>query len=116
MIGAVLLAVLASLAQRRRLIAVLRALGASRGFVFATIWLSVALMLALASLLDLALGYLAAFAVSRVFAAETSIALPVALSGQELLLVAPIVAIGLVLATIPAALTYRGSVSAGLRA
>jgi putative ABC transport system permease protein len=95
---------------------VLRALGASRGFVFATVWLSVALMLALASLLGLALGYLAAFAVSRVFAAETSIALPVALSGQELLLVATIVAIGLALATIPAALTYRGSVSAGLRA
>jgi putative ABC transport system permease protein len=115
-IGAVLLAVLASLAQRRRLIAVLRALGASRGFVFATVWLSVALMLALASLLGLALGYLAAFAVSAVFARETGIALPVALSGQELLLVATIVAIGLVLATIPAALTYRGSVSAGLRA
>jgi putative ABC transport system permease protein len=115
-IGAVLLAVLASLAQRRRLVAVLRALGASRGFVFATVWLGVALMLALACLLGLALGYLAAFAVSRVFAAETSIALPVALSGQELLLVATIVAIGLGLATIPAALTYRGSVSAGLRA
>lgn len=114
-IGAVLLAVLASLAQRRRMIAVLRALGASRGFVFATVWLSVALMLGVASLLGLGLGYVAALVLSRVFAAETSIALPVALSGQELLLVLAIIVIGLVLATIPAALTYRGSVSAGLR-
>lgn len=114
-IGAVLLAVLASLAQRRRLIAVLRALGASRGFVFATVWLSVALMLAMASLLGLGLGYVAALVLSRVFAAETSIALPVSLSSSELMLVLAIVVIGLLLATIPAALTYRGSVSAGLR-
>ena len=114
-IGAVLLAVLASLAQRRRLVAVLRALGASRGFVFATVWLGVALMLAVAAALGLALGYLAAFAVSAVFARETSIALPVALSGQELGLVLAIVAIGLALATVPAALTYRQPVSAGLR-
>lgn len=115
-IGAVLLAVLASLAQRRRLIAVLRALGASRGFVFATVWLTVALMLATASLLGLGLGYVAALALARAFAAETSIALPVSLAGPELLLVLAIVVIGLVLATIPAALIYRGSVSAGLRA
>ena len=114
-IGAVLLAVLASLAQRRRMIAVLRALGASRGFVFATVWLSVAVMLAVASALGLGLGYLAALGLSQAFAAETSIALPVALSAQELTLVLAIVTIGLVLATIPAALTYRGSVSAGLR-
>jgi putative ABC transport system permease protein len=114
-IGAVLLAVLASLAQKRRLIAVLRALGASRGFVFATVWLSVVLMLATASLLGLGLGWLAAILLSHLFAAKTSVALSVALSGQELTLVLAIVAIGLLLATIPAALTYRGSVSAGLR-
>ena len=80
-IGAVLLAVLASLAQRQRLIAVLRALGASRRYVFATVWLSVALMLTAGSLLGLVLGYAAAFGLSRVFASQTAIALPVALSG-----------------------------------
>jgi putative ABC transport system permease protein len=114
-IGAVLLAVLASLAQRRRLIAVLRALGASRRYIFATVWLSVALMLTIGSLLGLVLGYAAAFGLSRVFASQTAIALHVALSSQEFLLVLAIVAIGLALATIPAALAYRGSVSAELR-
>ncbi len=64
---------------------------------------------------SLGLGYLAALGLSRTFAAETGIALPVAPSGGELRLVAAIIAIGLGLATIPAALTYRGSVSAGLR-
>ena len=38
------------------------------------------------------------------------------LAGFGVLLVLAIVVIGLVLATIPAALIYRGSVSAGLRA
>ena len=114
-IGAVLLAVLASLAQRRRLIGVLRALGASRGFVFATVWSGVALMLAVAGVLGLGLGYLSALLLSRLFAAETGVALPVALSGQEFGLVLAIAAGGLLLATIPAALAYRGSVAAALR-
>ena len=115
-IGAVLLAVLASLAQRRRLIAVLRALGASRRFVFATVWLSVALLLTVGSLLGLILGYAAALALARLFARQTAIDLPVALSGQEVTLVVAIIGVGLALATIPAALAYRGSVAAGLRA
>lgn len=114
-IGAVLLAVVASLAQKRRLIGVLRALGASRGFVFATVWLSVAVLLSVAAMVGLGLGYLAALALSRLFAAETSISLPVALGGQELGLVAMIVLAGLLLAALPAILAYRGSVSAALR-
>jgi putative ABC transport system permease protein len=114
-IGAVLLAVVASLAQRRRLIAVLRALGASRRYVFATVWLAVAAMLSTGALLGLALGYATAFALSHLFASRTAIALPVSLSGQEISLVVAIVVIGMALATIPAALGYRGAVSAGLR-
>lgn len=114
-IAAVLLAVLASLAQRRRLIAVLRALGASRGYVFATIWLSVALMLTAGSLLGLALGFAAAFGLGRLFADRTAVDLPVMLSADELTLVLAIIGIGLVLAAVPAALAYRGSVAAGLK-
>jgi hypothetical protein len=51
-----------------------------------------------------------------VFAARTSISLPVALSWQEVRLVAAIIVIGLVLAAIPAVLSYRGSVATALRA
>lgn len=115
-IGAVLLAVLATLALRRRTLAILRALGASRVFVFATIWLNVTLMLALGSVLGLAVGWLGAYGVSALFAAETNVALPVTLGWQEVQLVVAIILIGLVLATLPAALSYRGSVAAGLRA
>jgi putative ABC transport system permease protein len=115
-IGAVLLAVLATIALRRKSIAVLRALGASRPFVFVTVWLSVALMLSVGAVLGLGLGYLGAIAVSAAFAARTGVALPVALSWQEMHLVIAIIVIGLALATVPAALAYRGSVSAALRA
>lgn len=114
-IAAVLLAVLASLAQRRRLIAVLRALGASRGFVFATVWLAVAVMLVAAALLGTALGWLGALLLSRLLSGESGVALAVGLSSDELALTAAIVAIGLLLATIPALLSYRGSVSSALR-
>ena len=93
-IAAVLLAVIASLAQRRRQIAVLRALGASRAYVFATVWLGVALILVAGSLLGLALGYPAALILSHIFAARTALALPVTLSGPEYLLIVAIVCRG----------------------
>ncbi len=114
-IGAVLLAVLASLAQRRRLIGVLRALGASRPFVFATVWTNVALLLTVGAVLGLVLGWLGAHGVSLIFAERTGIALPVRLSTSELRLVVTIIGVGLVLATLPAVLAYRGTVSAALR-
>jgi putative ABC transport system permease protein len=107
---------LATLVQRRRLIGMLRALGASRSFVFVTVWLNVATLLTLGSALGLAAGWVMAFGVGRIFEAQTGIAPPVVISLSELNLILIIVAIGIALATIPAALTYRGSVSAALRA
>ena len=115
-IGAVLLAVLASLAQRRRLIGVVRALGASRAYVFATIWLDVAATLVTGAVLGVAFGWAGAYAVSAMLAQRTSIALPVAITTAELQLVALIVVIAMGLAVIPATLAYRGSVAAALRA
>jgi putative ABC transport system permease protein len=73
-------------------------------------------MLTLAGILGLGLGYLSALALSTVFASRTGVALPVALAASEVWLVLAIIGIGLLLATIPAALAYRGSVGAALRA
>ena len=115
-IGAVLLAVLASLTQRRRLIGVVRALGASRAYVFATIWLDVAATLVAGAVLGILFGWAGAYAVSAMLARRTSIALPVAITTAELQLVALIVVIAMGLAVIPATLAYRGSVAAALRA
>ena len=114
-IGAVLLAVLASLAQRRRLIGVVRALGASRAFVFATVWLDVSVTLVAGALAGILLGWAGAYLVSAQLAQRTGIALPVAITLAELKLVALIVVIAMALAVIPAVLAYRGSVAEALR-
>jgi putative ABC transport system permease protein len=114
-IGAVLLAVIAGLAQRRRLIGVLRALGASRAFVFGTVWLYVAVTLGAGAALGHPTGLLGASLVSAVLERRSMLDLPVGIGGAELLLVGVVMIIALVLATIPGLLAYRGSVSDALR-
>lgn len=114
-VGAILLAVMAALALRRKTIAVLRAMGASQGYIFLTVWLNVTLMIAFGAILGLGVGWGTAELLSAVFAAGTGLVLPVALSFQEYALVATIIGIGVVLAAIPSLLTYRQSVSAALR-
>jgi putative ABC transport system permease protein len=114
-IAAVLLAVFASLALRRRQLAILRALGASRRYVFAVVWTHVSLMIALGSVLGLLAGWAGAAALSAVFSARTGVALSATLARQEMLMAAAVVVIGMLLAGIPSWSSYRQSVSAGLR-
>jgi putative ABC transport system permease protein len=73
-------------------------------------------MLTVGALVGLLVGWLGAFGASAIFEARTDVALPVGLSWQELRLILSVIAIGLLLATLPAALSYRGSVSAALKA
>jgi putative ABC transport system permease protein len=114
-IGAILLAVFASLALRRRQFAVLRALGASRTYVFATIWLHVSIMITIGAAIGLGLGWFSALVLSRVFESETEIALPVTITLQEIGLAGALIVIGFVLAAIPGLMSYRQSVSAALQ-
>ncbi|AWK88346.1 FtsX-like permease family protein [Azospirillum thermophilum] len=115
-VAAVLLAVFATLATRRRPLAVLRALGASRGYVFAAVWLQVTLLVAAGGIAGLGLGWLGALAFSEVLRARTGLALPVALGSGEVAMVAALVLAGGLLALVPAAWSYRQPVAAGLRA
>jgi putative ABC transport system permease protein len=114
-IAAVLLAVFASLALRRRQLAILRALGASRRYVFAVVWTHVSLMIALGALLGLVVGWLGAAALSAAFSERTGIALSATLALQEIAMGAAVIGIGMLLAGIPSWSSYRQSVSAGLR-
>jgi putative ABC transport system permease protein len=114
-IAAVLLAIVASMAQKRRLVGVLRALGASRGYVFAVAWIGISLLIVCGAALGLALGWAAAAGLSAVLGAETAMRLPVALGWQEARLVLVIAVIGLVLAAVPSMLLYRQPVAAALK-
>jgi putative ABC transport system permease protein len=114
-VAAVLLAVYATLEQRRRLLAVLRALGASRGYLFAAIWLEISLMVGIGAAGGLLGGWLGALAISAAVTGQTGIALPVALTGKEVGMTLLFGGIGMLLAVVPARSSYRQSVSAGLR-
>jgi len=114
-IAAVLLAVVAVEAQRRRQLGILRALGASRGYVFAAVWLQVTVLVSAGAVLGLLIGWLGAWAISHVLAVRTGLALPVAIARPELVLVTGLIVIGAVFALLPAWRCYRRPASVLLR-
>jgi putative ABC transport system permease protein len=114
-VAAVLLAVLATLAARRKQLAVLRALGAPRPFLFLLVWLEVEGLILAGGFAGLGLGWGGALALAGSFAARTGVALPVELGTPEMLLVAGLAAAGALLAVIPAIGAYRTPVAAALR-
>ncbi|GGF29401.1 membrane protein [Aliidongia dinghuensis] len=114
-VAAVLLAVLATLATRRKQLAVLRALGASRAFLFLLIWLEVEGLVLTSGLLGLGLGWAGAAALAGTFAARTGVVLLVEIGGPEVVLVAGLTLAGAALSLLPALGAYRTPVSTALR-
>src|SRR5262249_61947856 len=100
-IAAVLLAVFAVEAQRRRQLGILRALGASRPYVFAVVWLHVMVLVGSGAFLGLLLGWLGAPRVSRGLAVRTGLSLTVGIGQPELTLVAALMLGGAALAAPP---------------
>jgi len=114
-VAAIAVGVLTLLELYRRRFALLRALGASRAFVFVTVWSFVAGLVAVGAILGLGLGYGVAILVSAVLAGSTGIAMPAGIGASEFLLAGGIVAVGALLALIPAAISYRRPPVAALR-
>jgi len=114
-IAAVLLAVFAVEAQRRRQLGILRALGASRAYVFSVVWLHVTVLVGAGAVLGLLLGWLGAWGISRALAARTGLALAVAVERPEISLIAALIVVGALFAAWPAWRCYRRPASALLR-
>jgi len=114
-LASVALAVFAAVEGRRRSLAVLRALGASRSYIFASVWVGMTMLVAAGGVLGLALGWAGAIALARLLLQRTGLVLPMSLSAAELGVLAPIVGGGALAALVPAWLGYRQSVGAGLR-
>jgi putative ABC transport system permease protein len=114
-VAAVLLAVFAVIAARRQQVAVLRALGASRGFVFACVWLQVMAMIVAGALLGTVVGWGGAGLLAMLVERRTGLAVRVALGSNELLMVGALVLLGCLLAAAPGIVSYRRPVSEGLR-
>lgn len=116
--GLVFLAVTALLVTvgglRRRRYAMLRALGAPRAFVLATVWGASALMMAIGCLLGLGLGWAGASLVSHLLASETGLPIPVRLAAPDLIWAGSVFLVGSLFALVPAILSGRGRVVDGL--
>ena len=114
-IGAIVAGVIALLRVHRKQFATLRALGAPRSYILASIWLYVAIIVGIGSFAGLALGWVMAKAVSSMVAASTGIALSPVIGWNELALVAGLVVVGCLLALVPAIRFYREPIINALR-
>ena len=93
----------------------LRALGASRGYILLCVWLGAALILAAGCVLGLGLGAGAAWLAGRLVEHRTGLSLAVGLGWPELLSVLGLIGAGSLLALVPALASFRIPVDASLR-
>ncbi|MBC7283424.1 FtsX-like permease family protein [Hoeflea sp.] len=107
------LVVLTRLFSRR--LALLRALGAPRRFVFAVVWCYAATLIAGGAVLGLAAGFAAAGLISREISRRTDILVSAGLAWPEFHLIAGFVSLTLLLALTPAFLALNRPVIADLR-
>jgi len=111
----VMLALSSAMTERRRDIAILRALGASRARVSTTILVEAALLCAGGAILGLLLGHGGAALVAPWVEARAGVRLDgFAFAADEAVLVAALVLVGIAAGTIPALRAYRTDVARGL--
>ncbi|MFT3960284.1 FtsX-like permease family protein [Propionivibrio sp.] len=115
-VAAVLMALLVGFLARRRQFAVLRAIGAGRAYVFAAIWIEVALLVGVGALLGLLLGYGSAAALSLWLQGKTGFAMQARLGLEEFVLAIGLVLAGALFAVLPAWQVFRRPIVAGLTA
>lgn len=114
-IAAILMALLVGFLARRRQFAVLRAIGASRAYVFSVVWTEVTLLVAGGAVGGIALGFVASEILSRWLASQTGFAMPVTLGAPEAWLVGGLMLAGALIATLPAWLVFRRPIVEGLK-
>lgn len=103
----IFLSLYGAIVERRRDLAVLRALGASRSRVFLLVILESGLITLLGALAGLGLGHLTAWLISNAIRDASAIQVILAFSGYEPLLVIGIVGLGLLAGLLPATAAYR---------
>lgn len=115
LVAAILAGIVILMRLYRQRFAVLRALGASRFYVFAVAWTFSFALIALGSLIGLGVGAALVGIVSGVFSDVTGISMSTGIGGPELAVAVALTSVGAVLALLPAALLYRRPVVEALR-
>jgi putative ABC transport system permease protein len=113
--GAIVLVSFVHLSQRRRQLAMLRALGAPRVAIVGLVWAQLMLLAATGVALGVLIGFLGAKAFATWLSNTSGIAGPVVLTGQDLTLVLSLLTVAAVIAVVPALAAYRQTAASGLR-
>ncbi|MCF1505488.1 ABC transporter permease [Afifella sp. H1R] len=98
-----------------RRLALLRALGAPRRFVFAVVWSYAAFLIGAGAILGVVIGIAATAIISRILTAQTDILIRASLGWPEFHLVAGFVSLTVLLALVPAFITLSRPVVSDLR-
>jgi putative ABC transport system permease protein len=112
---ATILLLVALAGLRRKRYAVLRALGAPRGYVLLAVWLQTVLMLAAGAVTGLVLAFAATKVAALAIEAATGLHLSVTIGAPDLAFVLALIGVGSVLGLVPAVISYRIPVSTALR-
>lgn len=115
-VAAVLMALLVGFLARRRQFAVLRAIGASRSYVFTVVWMEVTLLVLAAAVLGTLLGWVSSLGFAHWMQTRLGFDMPVQLGWSEGVLVGGLVLSGSLVGTMPAWLTFRRGIAEGLTA
>jgi len=115
LVAAILAGILMLMRLYRQRFAVLRALGASRTYVLAVAWTFSFGLIAVGSLLGLAVAGAMVGFVSGIFSRASGIAMTTSIGWPEIWLALTLTAVGAILAILPAALLYRRPVVEALR-
>jgi putative ABC transport system permease protein len=113
--GAIVLVSVVHLSQRRRQLAMLRALGAPRTAIVALVWAELMLLVATGVALGVGLGFLGAKLFAIWLSGASGVVGPVILTGQDLALVLSLLGIAAGIALVPALVAYRRTAASGLR-
>jgi putative ABC transport system permease protein len=112
---AILLTIFIMLNNRKRQIAVLRAIGASPAYIFSAIWLYTVLLIVIGVVLGIIFGWLSSHFLTAAFSARTGLQMTAVITVRELIMAGSLVFLGMSIAIIPAWMSYRRSVAEGLK-
>ena len=106
---ALLMIIVLYLQNRRKQVAAWRIFGAPRGKIFLLIWFALIVMIMLAMLLGVAIGYLAAQLISQHLSLQSGFVLPVRLGEEECRFILLNFIFAILIALLPSLLLYRQS-------
>ncbi|MFS8045923.1 FtsX-like permease family protein [Rhizobium sp. BR 314] len=115
-IAAIVLVTVMHVGSRRRQIGALRALGAPVRSIVGIVWGELFILFAVGIALGIALGYVAALAISARLAVATAVRLPVGFALDDAWLIGGFLAVAALISIVPAFSALRSSPAAALRA